>query len=133
VTIWKRSALALAISLFASSALQAQAVTAPAAATPPASDTAASVRVELPAGLATRDAFQAHVRLDRQPVASLQAEARSRRPGWLLPVAGAVAGGLIGLTMDNGCARNDCMISIPPPVLGVVYGGALGLLIEIIL
>lgn len=57
----------------------------------------------------------------------------SRRPWWALPLAGAVAGTLIGLTIEDGCDEHDCTIAIPPPLLGAVYGGAIGFVIEIAL
>lgn len=52
------------------------------------------------------------------------------RPVWLFPVIGAAAGALIGLAIPDGCDDHDCTLSVPPPLLGAVYGGVIGLVIE---
>ena len=57
--------------------------------------------------------------------------AAKERPVWLFPAIGAAAGALIGLAVGGGCGDKDCTISIPPPLLGAVYGGIIGLVAEI--
>jgi hypothetical protein len=59
--------------------------------------------------------------------------AANKRPVWLFSVVGAAAGALIGLAVPDGCDEHDCTLSIPPALLGAVYGGAIGLVIEIAL
>ncbi|HEY0023369.1 MAG TPA: hypothetical protein VGB24_10680 [Longimicrobium sp.] len=53
------------------------------------------------------------------------------RPGWALPVAGAVIGGLLGALSQQDC--HECMVSIPAPLTGALYGLTAGILIELIL
>jgi hypothetical protein len=64
--------------------------------------------------------------------AGLRVAAR-KRPVWLFPVVGAAAGALIGLAVPDGCDEHDCTFSIPPALLGAVYGGAIGLVVEVAL
>lgn len=53
---------------------------------------------------------------------------RGRR--WLIPVAGAVAGGALAwLFWEDDC--QDCMFTIPTTVRGAAMGGGLGLLVAL--
>ena len=131
VKTFKQSALALATCLLAASGgLRAQDVA------PYRTVSTESIRTSLPplaSALATRDTARSGGPADRPVLFGLEQAAQRRREWWVLPLAGAVAGGLIGLTIDDRCPENDCMISIPPAVTFAVYGGALGLLLEIAL
>ncbi|WP_420127790.1 hypothetical protein [Longimicrobium sp.] len=53
------------------------------------------------------------------------------RPVWMFPAIGAAAGALIGLAVGGGCGDKDCTVDIPPSLLGAVYGGVIGLVVEI--
>lgn len=53
-----------------------------------------------------------------------------KRQRWVIPVAGAVAGGVLAwLFWKEDCP--DCMLTIPTPVRGALMGGALGLAVEL--
>jgi hypothetical protein len=65
-----------------------------------------------------------------EPTPTLAVKERSV---WLFPAIGAAAGALVGLAVGGDCGDKDCTISIPPPLLGAVYGGIIGLVVEIAL
>jgi hypothetical protein len=55
------------------------------------------------------------------------------RPWYLLPAIGAGIGLLVGLLVDDDCGQKDATVCFPPPLLGVGYGTALGVVAEIML
>lgn len=65
---------------------------------------------------------------------SVELNARSRRPVWLLPLTGMVAGAVLyPVLVDGGCEDRDCMLYIPEPATGALIGLLGGITLEVIL
>lgn len=63
-----------------------------------------------------------------------EAVASRSRPKWLLPLAGAAVGaGVMALTIEDRCAEDDCMVSIPPYLTGALAGALIGVVVELAL
>jgi hypothetical protein len=76
----------------------------------------------LPMQLLPSGAAMAEVGLDASIV--------SHRPWWRIPLYGAVLGLGVGLLAPNCSEGGDHTVCIPPEAIGVVLGGAMGLVVE---
>jgi hypothetical protein len=60
----------------------------------------------------------------------LDASIVSHRPWWRIPLYGAALGLGVGLLAPNCSEGGDHTVCIPPEAIGVVAGGAMGLVVE---
>jgi hypothetical protein len=65
------------------------------------------------------------------PGVAVEGIAGPGRPWYVLPAVGAGIGLLAGLLVDDNCGQKDATVCFPAPLLGVMYGTALGVVAEI--